>query len=107
VDSAAAALQQLQHWQARLAMYHELRVKCGVPHPAWFVFNQLLQVSERSSTRHMCTYVGIHCRSNQAMPCGSSNPALYPILLKCSSTCRLRSRCNNTNWIWLHVKPLC
>jgi membrane protein insertase Oxa1/YidC/SpoIIIJ len=47
VDSATAALQQLQHWQARLAMYHELRVKCGVPHPAWFMFNQLLQVRER------------------------------------------------------------
>jgi hypothetical protein len=44
MDSATAALQQLQHWQARLAMYHELRVKCRVPHPAWFVFNQLLQV---------------------------------------------------------------
>jgi hypothetical protein len=44
-SSATAALQQLQHWQARLAVYHELRVKCGVPHPAWFVFNQLLQVS--------------------------------------------------------------
>jgi hypothetical protein len=43
-NSATAALQQLQHWQARLAVYHELRVKCGVPHPAWFAFNQLLQV---------------------------------------------------------------
>ncbi|KAF6264498.1 hypothetical protein COO60DRAFT_128154 [Scenedesmus sp. NREL 46B-D3] len=56
-SSATAALQQLQHWQARLAVYHDLRVKCGVPHPAWFLFNQLLQfpifVYTAASIRYM------------------------------------------------------
>eukprot|EP00878_Enallax_costatus_P010559 GHUV01011026.1.p1 GENE.GHUV01011026.1~~GHUV01011026.1.p1 ORF type:complete len:561 (+),score=174.83 GHUV01011026.1:501-2183(+) len=40
---AAEALRQLQQWQARLQVFHELRRKCCVPHPAWFVVNQCLQ----------------------------------------------------------------
>ncbi|KAF8072601.1 ALB3L3 [Scenedesmus sp. PABB004] len=41
--AAAAALQQLLQWQRRVATFHDLRRKCAVPHPAWFVVNQLLQ----------------------------------------------------------------
>jgi hypothetical protein len=44
LDAAAAALQQLQHWQQRLALFHDLRRKCGVPHPAWLFVNSSLQV---------------------------------------------------------------
>lgn len=44
LDAAATALQQLQHWQQRLALFHDLRRKCGVPHPAWLFVNSSLQV---------------------------------------------------------------
>lgn len=43
-DAASAALQQLQHWQQRIQLFHDLRRKCGVPHPAWFFVNSSLQV---------------------------------------------------------------
>jgi hypothetical protein len=41
---ATDALQNLQQWQQRLTTYHDLRRKCGVPHPAWLAVNQALQV---------------------------------------------------------------
>lgn len=44
LDAAAAALQQLQHWQERVQLFHDLRRKCGVPHPAWLLVNGSLQV---------------------------------------------------------------
>jgi membrane protein insertase Oxa1/YidC/SpoIIIJ len=43
-EAAATTLQQLQQWQGRLQLYHSLRRKCGVPHPAWFLVNSSLQV---------------------------------------------------------------
>lgn len=45
----AQALHQLQQWHVRLQVFHDLRVKCAVPHPAWFMVNQCLQV--RTSCR--------------------------------------------------------
>lgn len=46
LDAAAAALQQLQHWQQRIALFHDLRRKCGVPNPAWLLVNSSLQVCD-------------------------------------------------------------
>jgi hypothetical protein len=34
----------LQHWQERVQLFHDLRRKCGVPHPAWLLVNGSLQV---------------------------------------------------------------
>lgn len=44
LSRAAEALHQLHEWQVRLQVFHDLRRKCSVPHPAWFVVNQCLQV---------------------------------------------------------------
>ena len=37
-------LQQLAELHARVNLYHELRRRCGIPHPSWIVVNNLSQV---------------------------------------------------------------
>lgn len=51
LDAAASTLQQLQHWQERIALFHDLRKKCGVPHPAWLLVNGSLQVNEAGTAK--------------------------------------------------------
>jgi hypothetical protein len=41
--AAREGLLRLQRWQRRVALFHHLRVKCGAPHPAWFLANNLAQ----------------------------------------------------------------
>jgi len=40
---AQEGLLQLQRWQRRVGLYRELRIKCDVPHPAWFLANIMVQ----------------------------------------------------------------
>ncbi|GBF90311.1 hypothetical protein Rsub_02417 [Raphidocelis subcapitata] len=43
LGTAHDGLLQLLRWRRRVSLFHELRVKCGVPHPAWFLANNLVQ----------------------------------------------------------------
>jgi hypothetical protein len=41
--AAHESVMQLQRWQRRVRLFHDLRVKCAVPHPGWFFVNNLVQ----------------------------------------------------------------
>jgi len=85
-STLADSLAQLASYQARVRVFHDLRRRCDVPHPAWALVNMGVQVRDAEGPRTGCGWEQPLCQSMRAH---ARWPLRASTLVTCISHCDL------------------